>query len=222
MNKKNKMKITYKQNPLATTIELDEREKKELWNKIKIKELEEILVGASMYLREDDKWFDLQKARDEIDLSYIFSDELDENGKNIRSKIDKCCDEMLGYYIEALMETHSGDCTCFPCSCIKCHAEDLLEINTTKGLGKHSSRKILYAFNDKDNHSKGENHWIETPRSIDEVIERLKNYDPKPKPKSNEGWEKFGGWEQYVPRWIQEAKLAHDWLLNYKNEHFNN
>ena len=33
------MKITYNKNPLLTTVELDENEKKELWYKIKIQEM---------------------------------------------------------------------------------------------------------------------------------------------------------------------------------------
>ena len=56
-----KMKITYNKNPLLTTVELDENEKKELWYKIKIKEMVEILFSAHFYLEE--KYYNLQKAK---------------------------------------------------------------------------------------------------------------------------------------------------------------
>ena len=141
------MKITYNKNPLLTTVELDENEKKELWYKIKIKEMEEILFSAHFYLEE--KYFDLERAKDDLDPDYY-------------------C------------------------------------IDTIKGLGKHTAYKINAAF--------GTNN----EKSIDEAIEYLANYDPKPKDPESDAWKKLGGYEQYVPRWKEEAKMAHDWLVNYK------
>ena len=62
------MKITYNKNPLFTTVELDENEKKELWYKIKIKEMEELLFSAHFYLEE--KYFDLRAVwGQKIDIS---------------------------------------------------------------------------------------------------------------------------------------------------------
>ena len=204
------MKITYTPNPLRTTVELDEHEKKELWYKIKIKELEEIVGMAALYVSENPKWFDLEKARKELNNDYIYAESDD-----AKSGIDKEADRMMGYYLEALQEEHIGDCTCVPCSCIKCHAEDMLGISTTKGLHKHAAHKIQNAFSRKDNPAEGESVWLETERTIDEVLERLKNYDPKPV--SSAGWDRVGGWEQYAPRWKIEALSAYEWLLNYKN-----
>ncbi len=187
------MKINYNKNPLYTTIELDEQEKKELWYKIKIAELEEHLLGAELYLSENPKWFDLNKAREEVNSAHLES----ENGQ--KSKLDKWCDQMLNYYTSELMASHAGDCTCFPCSCGKCHAEDLIGVHTTQGLGKHSAHKILNAF--------GQNN----EKTIEEAIEYLANYEP------TSSWE---GWEAHAQRWKAEAKAAHDWLVDYKNKHF--
>ncbi len=192
------MKITYNKNPLYTTIELDEHEKKELWYKIKVEQLEELIFGAHFHLKEG-KYFDLEKARKEVDPEYYCTDE--------KSPLDKRCDELLAYYLDDLQSCHVGDCTCVPCSCSKCHAESLLGIDTIPGLGKHSAYKVDAAFG-KDNE-----------RSIEEAIAYLANYEPAP-PSDPKTWEKVGGYEQHIPRWKAEAKVAHDWLVNYKNTHF--
>jgi hypothetical protein len=59
-------------------------------------------------------------------------------------------------------------------------------------------------------------------RSIDEAIERLGGYDPKPPtdPEQLKTWEKVGGFEKHVPRWKEEAKVALEYLINYRNTHF--
>ena len=84
---------------------------------------------------------------------------------------------------------------------MKCWLEDLLEVDTIKGCGKHQLYKINDAFENKNDGSV----------SIDEAIEKLKNYDPKA------SWE---GWEDHAPRWKSEAKLAAKWLTNYRDKHF--
>lgn len=196
------MKITYNKNPLWTTIELDENEKKELWYKIKIKEMEELLFEAYFHLKEG-KYYDLQRAREAVEPDYYMTgDEGDEN------KIDKRCDEMLNYYLAELQSNHVGDCTCVPCSCGKCHAEDILGINTIQELGKHSAYKIDAAFG-KHNE-----------RTIDEALESLSNY----RPIKGEAWAKYSqdDFDKHIPRWIAEAKKAYDWLVAYKSKHFNN
>lgn len=194
------MNIIYNKNPLRSTIELDEMEKKLLWHKIKINEMEEMLFSAHFHLQKD-KHFDLEKAKEAVDPDYYCTDE--------QSKLDKRCDMLLEHFIEELNSFHAGDCTCVPCSCSKCHAESLLGIDTIKGLGKHSAYKIDGAFG-KDNE-----------KSIDEAIEVLVNYKT---PIKGAGWEKFTQeqFEQHIPRWRAEAKAAADWLINYKKEHFPN
>lgn len=180
------MKITYNQNPLFTKIELNENEKKELWYKIKIKEMEEILFDAHYYL-EEGKNFDIQKAQKSLSPDYYYTDE--------KSPLDKRCDALLESYLSELNSFHFGDCTCVPCSCIKCHAEAILGIDTLKGLGKHPAYYINDAF--------GENN----EKTIQEAIEYLANYEPKA------NWD---GWEKEVSRWKLEAQSAHDWLVDYK------
>ncbi len=195
------MKITYNKNPLWTTIELDESEKKELWYKIKIKEMEELLFDAHFHL-EEGNYYDLNQARKAVDPDYyITGNDGDEN------KIDKRCDEILNYYLSELQSNHVGDCTCVPCSCLKCHAEDLIGIHTTQGLSKHSAHKINVAFGNNNE------------KTIDEALDYLKNYNPT----KGLGWEKFSqeDFDKHIPRWKSEAKNAYDWLLKYKLEKLN-
>lgn len=212
------MKINYNKNPLCTTIELTEHEKEVFKLKIRIKELEEMIFTGHWTLKHHDWWNKtiakdgkdkpvrslqdtMNEAMDELDPNYIFGDE---DGK---SKFDKRVDELFDYFMADLESSHMGDCVCFACSCSKCHAEELLGVNTIKGLGKHSAHKIDSAFGPKNE------------KSLDEVLEHLQNYNPTP-PQDMTAWDKVGGWAQHLPRWKDEARKAYDWLLAYKNEHF--
>lgn len=194
------MKIIYNKNPLKTVVELDEHEQKEFWYKIKIEEMEELLFEAHFY--SEDKYLDMERVKEAVDPKYYMTE------KNEKSELEKRCDELLEHYLMELRGWHVGDCTCVACSCSKCHAESLLGIDTIKGLGKHSAYKIDAAF--------GKNN----EKTIDEAIDSLANY--KPIIADPKVWEKVGGYERYVPRWTAEAKAAYDWLVEYKNTHFNN
>lgn len=193
------MKITWNENPLMTTIELDEHEKTELWYKTKVEQMEWLLHGAHFHLTEDKPYFDLERAKQECDPEYYIAD------RGEKSKLDERVDMIVKEYIEALKGPHVGDCTCVACSCDKCHAEDLLGINTIPGLGKHEAVKIHSAFGEYMR------PW-KRKRNIDQVIEYLENYEPKA------DWD---GWEAHAGRWKAEAKDACEWLKNYKIEHVN-
>lgn len=192
------MKITYNKNPLYTTIELNDFEKKELWYKIKINEMEDILLEAHFNLT-DGKFYDLNKARENLDPDYYLDDD------NKKSNLDKRADLLLEHYLLELQSCHIGDCTCFACGCPKCMAEQMLGINTLKGLNKHSAHKIYVAF--------GQNN----ENTIDQALDFLKNYNPVKGP----GWENFSqeDFNKYISGWAAEAKLAYDWLIDYKNNY---
>lgn len=193
----NVMRIIYNKNPLLTLVELDDNDKKEFWYKIKIKEMEDLLFGAYNFI-ESDKY--QNKVKQYLDPSYYMSEE----GK---SKLDERCDELLECFLTDLMGAHSGDCTCVPASCIKCHAESILGINTIVGLNKYSANKISAAF--------GKNN----EKSVDEALDSLLNYKPIISTQEQEKWDKIGGYEKHLPRWQLEAKNAYDWLLKYKIEY---
>jgi hypothetical protein len=147
-------------------------------------------------LDEADKKLLFAKLKAEYLEDLIFS-------AHFELKSEKAVDELVADYTQELLSKHIGDCTCVPCSCTKCRAESLLEIDTIRGLGKHSSYKIDSAF------SGGV--------SIDEAVRRLENYQPTYDPNSK--WPR-SDWEQHVPRWIEEGKRARAWLVAYRDEHF--
>lgn len=184
------MKITYNKNPLDTTIELDEFEKKELWYKVKIAEMEDLLFSTHFHLTEG-QHFSIDRARLECDPKYYMTD--------VKSGLDARVDDLTNYFIEELQSSHVGDCICVPCSCSKCHAEELVGIDTIPGLRKHVAYKINGAFGK------------ENERTLDEAIAYLEAYEPKA------DWE---GWEQYIPQWKEEAKEGAEWLKAYKARHF--
>lgn len=193
------MKIVWAENPLETRVELDEADKKLLFARLKAEHLEDMIFSAHFELNSE-KPVDERVARAQraLDVYYI-SDDRELNGKTLTQWLD----ELVADYEQELLSKHVGDCTCVPCSCTKCRAESMLEIDTIRGLGKHSSYKIDSAF------SGG--------ASIDEAIRKLENYRPTYDPSST--WPK-SEWEQHVPRWIEEGKRAHAWLLQYRDEHF--
>lgn len=196
------MKITYNKNPLNTIVELDENEKIKLWQKIKIEQMEELLSDVHFYL-EEGEYFNLERAKKAADIDYYFS-ETEE-----KSKMDKHCDMCLDYYIEALSSSHAGDCTCVASSCMKCIAEGLIDICTMPSRSKSSAYRIDNAF--------GKNN----ENTIEQAIENLANHDINPADYESEGWKTAGGHEQYIEKWADETKVAHDWLVDYKNTHFN-
>jgi hypothetical protein len=195
------MKIIYNKNPLFTTVELDENEKKELWYKIKIIEMEDLLSEAALAL-EEGTHFDLKRARKAVEMNYYWP----ENGK--KSGLDKRVDQLFEYIIQALKSYHMGDCTCVACSCPKCYAESILGIDTIQGLGKHEAYKIYNAFGKYNE------------KTIDEAIATLSNFEINQENYNPEAWEKFGGYEKYVSCCKTEQERAHNWLINYKNEYF--
>lgn len=196
------MKITYNKNPLYTTIELNKNEKKELWYKIKITQMEDLLSNANFYLENSDL-FNLENAKKSVNFEYYISENKE------KPPIDKRTDILLEHYVYELQKSHCGDCTCVAYSCGKCIAENLLEIDTILGLPKHSANNIESAFGKENQHT------------IEEAIENLSNYKIDPENYQTDGWKKIGGHEQYIDRWIQEAKVAHDWLVIYKKTKLN-
>ncbi len=112
--------------------------------------------------------------------------------------------EEVQNYIHYLNTQHMGDCTCVPCSCMRCHAEEMLGINTIKGLGKHQASKVLGAFGKDGN------------RTIDEAIASL---DVTPEYNKSPTWPDSLDYNIHIPRWESERKSAAALLRTYKEEH---
>lgn len=179
-----KMNIQYTLNPLNSIITLDDKDKEILLLKIKVELLEDKLLMAQYYLRPNVKQ-DVDKA---YDLLELYAEDGDTH------LIDKRANELLGFYVDSLQDSHCGDCICFPCSCTKCHAERMLGVDTIAGLGKYAGHFISYAFSQYDKNSV----TLFTPQ---EVLARLKKFANQ-----NEA----------------HAKAALSWLENYYETHFPN
>ena len=134
------MNIVYTENPLRTRVELDVHEAKNFWNLIKMAEMEELLFDAHFHM-QDDRWNDLAAARRSVDPDYYMNEE-----DGTKTKLDQRVQVLYDWYVQELVSSHGGDCTCFPASCSKCHAEHMLGIDTTLGLSKYMSSSIYDMF----------------------------------------------------------------------------
>lgn len=192
------MKITYTPNPLATFVELDEHEKELFRLKLKIELLEECVFGAQYCLGMNPyakNKFDVESAKRDLDYD--------------EEKADARVNELLEHYLEELKGQHVGDCTCVACSCLKCHAESLLGIDTLKPFpGKHAMYHIASAFSRYNPETK-QHDGPEV--SLDEAIEKLASYKP------TSSWL---GWMTHTDRWAHEAKSAYEYLVTYRSNHF--
>lgn len=180
------MQIIWQPNPLKTIITLDEGEKRELWLRLKIESLEEMMGSADMDL--DDKWRAtsgkmntleeaVAAARRSLDIRYVYG-EAEHDGKTFDTWLSELCET----HLESLSGEHHGDCICACSTCFKCRAEDMLGIDTIAGLGKYDAPDIRGAFATVATGLPG--------RSIDDALETLSQ---KPK-----------------------ARAAYEWLANYK------
>lgn len=203
------MNIIWNENPLLTQIMLDEHEKKEFWYKIKVGELQETMISAYFHLDEGrSEFYKPNEAKEELDPEFFCPEWNDGSKKGTKSKLDERVDSLFKYFIEDLeINPHGGDCTCVACSCSKCHAENILGIDTIKGLGKHEASAIQGAFKKRGTEFPERNNQ----HTIDEAIVHLEQWIPEAH------WE---GAEAHFERWINENVQATTWLKRYRKEHF--
>lgn len=187
------MQVTYTENPLETLVELDKRDRQILRLKLTIEELQETLGSSLVELENKDA--DLSGIRNSLEWSNWCG-----------TKFEADITERLESLMNVLRSSHVGDCTCVPCSCSKCQAENHLGINTIQGLGKHQASYIYAAFD------------TEPTPSAREVIAKLESYQPK----RSGGWENSSqqDFDKHVPRWTDLSHQAAHWLRAYTDKHF--
>lgn len=190
------MNIIWKENPLRSIVEVDERDIERIRVAARSSELYDFIFLAQMYTVEGSKHYKPEKA-----LKLIQEFDYKDIEKNINEEVER--------YIQDLKDIHIGDCTCVPCTCNKCLAEDAIGINTIEGLGKHAANYISSAF-----YQEGAEY-----KSIDQALEYLKYYEVEAF-ESNKVWQngKFTKeyYDSWIPKWKADAASAYKWLLNYK------
>ncbi len=196
------MKITYTPNPLRSQVLLDDHDKEVFRLKIKVEELQNRMFSAHFSLTES-AYFNVTDAQKHVDPTYYIQED-----NEPPTKLEERVDSMFNYYTEALLDTHIGDCTCQPCSCLKCHAEGILGINTLAPYpGSHALSAINGAFA-KD-------------RTLAEALVHLKTPISRERP---ENWRKGNAsqedYEKHIPRWEADRARAYEYLENYAKEHF--
>lgn len=187
------MNIIWNPNPLATVVELNDTDREMLVRYIQNERYSDILCDIEMGIA-DGKITSL----DEAHLQAKKWEEICE------LNID--CD-MVKTFEEELKQGHMGDCTCVPCSCLKCHAEYALGICTIAGLGNHEASAVQSAFGDSNE------------KTIEQAIEFLQKeirYEDR-----HPSWEKYSreDYEKHIPVWEPQRRNALEWLIKYKLEH---
>ena len=182
------MKITWNQNPFWTTVELDDRDKQMILLAYQNEAYSDLLCDIS---------FDVNGKFNRPKITDV------EAIKERVNKWETICglgvdSPEIEQYISFIKETHFGDCTCVPCSCVR--------FDTLKGLGKHEASKVLGSFGK------------EGDRTIDEAIASLEQPTSYVK---TEVWKAFTQeqYESHIPRWENERVKAIAWLKAYKGEH---
>lgn len=188
------MKIVWKKNPLESAIELEsDLERENFRQRVELDAYRWGAVGAHFYLDGKHTSVDIQKALSDLE------DVTDHERRK------QHVDSHYEMYLAELGGVHGGDCTCLPCSCAKCQAEELLQINTIAGLGKHSAYKVDGAIRS------------DPTASTEQILARLASPDYSQPNDHYKGKERL--WFECVPRWIAEARQAHDWLKKYYESH---
>lgn len=200
------MKILWNDNPMRTSIVLDSSERRWLSALVRCEELEEILGDAHHALDPTERAWRVEKgfsgprtdrevierALFELRFNYV-SGEVKYDDRSFSDRIEERA-EMFAKELES--GVHEGDCTCVPCSCLKCHAERLIGVNTIEGLTKHHGAAIAHRF--------------AAGKTSADVIVALRTYVPNPTDDER--------LRLAHPRWVCEAREAADWLERYRAE----
>jgi hypothetical protein len=163
------MKITYTPNPLTSVVELEEHEVELMRLRIKVNEMEDMLFQAHFNLVNRQQDMGSLKALTPAEAIAEAVKELDPDYwcQDGESRLDRRVDELTQHYVEALKDSHAGDCNAFPASCSKCHAEELLGINT---LGTYPGKQVLHSLYHTFNYREGD-VWKDRP--VSEVLSML-------------------------------------------------
>ena len=125
--------------PLLTEVQLDDRAKREFTLLFALRQMEDKMWEISHDLDNGD----YAGARDEVSRFTSSSMHDGEHTSNYNYWERYSNLHHVNYYLDAIVnDPHEGDCTAIACSCVRCHAEQILDVDTTRGLGKRALRMV--------------------------------------------------------------------------------
>lgn len=207
------MEIIYQHNPLLNKVILNDAEKKLLFWKVVQSEFEDEIWSLKFRL---EAYLDHKLDPNEIEhkpLKKYTEEFLADPIRKTYEKIDTLAEEMIKieydeekikYFVDALQEMHDGDCISQPCSCLKCHAESMLDIESMPNCPGDIGLGLVYAFQTKD-------EFVGDKKTIDEAIDYLSNRDYAE-------YENQEFYKSHVDRWKERDKKAKEYLIYYKKE----
>lgn len=206
------MEIAYQHNPLLNKVILNETEKKLLFWKVVYSEFEDIIWTLKFRL---ESYLDNKLDPNSIPYEPAKKDAqefLDNPIQKIHQKIDTLAEEMIRieynenkikYFIEALQGMHDGDCIRQACSCLKCHAESTLDIESMPNYPSNIGHALFSAFSSPN--------YVYNEKTIDEAIDFLSNRDYT-RYETNEFY------KPYIDSWVENDNKAKEYLIYYKKE----
>lgn len=203
------MEIIYQHNPLLNKVILNDAEKKLLFWKVVQSEFEDEIWSLKFRL---EAYLDHKLDPNEIEhkpLKKYTKEFLADPIRKTYEKIDTLAEEMIKieydeskikYFVDALQEMHDGDCIGQPCSCLKCHAESMLDIESMPNYPGDIGHALFSSFSSPN--------YVYNEKTIDEAIDFLTN-----RKYTNPGVE-----QKYVEGWKERDKKAKEYLIYYKKE----
>jgi hypothetical protein len=196
--------IEWERNPLATKIHLDDDALERFKLRFTLIRLHDELFSAYFYLKglegaDLKEHFSPERALQELKPAY-----------ELEYKDDAELIELLAKqfyfedYLAELTGHHAGDCTCIPCTCMKCMAEDALGVNTIKGLDKQGAHRI--------------DSLMRQGLTLSQTIDALENPTFE-RATTGARWTE-GEFNKHLPRWTADSKKAAEWLRKYRDDHF--
>lgn len=189
------MKITYNSNPFATTVELDDTDRKYLSLAI---QLEAALSSINSY-RVLDTTKDNQREYQRQHIERM----------NTIAFGTTSTDAELKEYEEALLDVHTGDCVQCPCTCRKCLAEQMLGIDTLQGLSDPAIAGYLFFC------------FVEAGRIVDRNVSEVFDFLNTPNQQKPDSWANYTQeeYEKHIPTFESHRLAALAWYTAYVTQH---
>lgn len=108
-------------------------------------DIEDILFAMASYILDEGENDPYKKQRAEVCarefMDALNTDETSEWWEAFRGK------DQLNFIKESLTSPHAGDCVAYPCSCMRCYAEEFYKLQPTANWPKAVGHRLATLFN---------------------------------------------------------------------------